>query len=113
MTDRTIEKVSGIIGGDWFSIGYARRSTLKLDYYLNQFNFDDYYCIKSSGIQRLVTYQQLIEFKYSKYLFLRKDKYNIDHINLWIDWLSGMTGIQFLNKPFPPFNPNKIIINRP
>ena len=100
----------GIIGGDYFSLGYDRSVKVKLDYYLNQFNFDDYYCFKATRHQREVSYNELLEFKYSKYLFLRKDKYNIDHINLWIDWLSGMRGIQFINIPFPPFHPNKIII---
>ena len=109
MTDKTIES-RYTIGGDYFALTFIKKSKYKLDYYLNQFNFDDYYCIKSSGIQRLVTYQQLIEFKHCQYLFLRKSKYNIDYINLWLSWLSGMIGIQFLNIPFPPFNPNKIII---
>lgn len=112
MTDRTIEKVSGIIGGDdWFSIGYSRRSTLKLDYFLNQFNFDEYYCVKSSNHQRFVTYEELLEFKHCKYIFFKKDVYSKDHITIWIEWMHKiMFHIPFVNIPFPPFHPNKIII---
>ena len=108
MTDKTIEKVSGIIGGDWFSIGYTRRSTLKLDYFLNQFNFDDYYCLKSSERQRFITYEELLEFKHCNYLFFKKDVYSKDHITIWIDKI--ISYIKFVNRPFPPFHPNKIII---
>ena len=107
--NKGIEK-KGIIGGDYFSLYYSRPTKTKLDHYLTQFNFDDYYCIKAVENQRLVTYQQLIEFKHCTYLFLRKSKYDIDHINLWVDWLIETAKVKFLNKPFPPFNPNKIII---
>lgn len=100
----------GIIGSDYFRLWYSRKYNNKLDFYLNQFNFDDYYCFKATRHQRIVVYDEFIKFKYSAYIFFKKNKYDIDYINIWIEWLSGMGGIQFLHKPFPPFHPNKIII---
>jgi len=111
MTDKTICSVRKV-GGDYFRLIYLRRSKNKLDYYLPLFNFDDYWCFKSSSKQRLISYDEFIEFKYSSYTFFRKDLYDLNYIQYWIDWMNSFSGIKFINMPLPPFSPQKIIIKK-
>ena len=47
MTDKTISNVR-IVGGDYFKLIYYRKSKYKLNHYLTQFNFNDYWCFKST-----------------------------------------------------------------
>lgn len=108
-TNKTILN-SRKVGGDYFFFYYNRKSNYKLDHFINQFNFNDYHCFKSTRFQILVNYQEFLEFKYASYTFIKKDLYNLNHILMWLDYLKSIGGIQFLNKPLPPFNPNKIII---
>jgi hypothetical protein len=111
--EKTIENARPV-GGDYFRLIYVRKSNKKLEDYLNKFNPDDYWIYKSSNKQREVTYEEFLEFKYSGYIFFKKDIYNKENIDLWIDFLYkfGNGGTQYLNKPLPPFNPNKIIIKK-
>ena len=111
MTDKTIEN-DRFVGGDYFKLIYSRRKLNTLSYYLDKFNFEDYWCFKSTGKQRQVYYNEFIEFKYSRYVFFKKDLYDVDKILQWINWLNIIVGIQFLDRPTPPFNPNKIIIRK-
>lgn len=111
MIDKTIRS-GRKVGGDYFRLIYSRRSKNKLDYYLPLFNFDDYWCFKSSRKQRLISYDEFIEFKYSGYTFFRKDLYDLNHIQYWINWMNSFGGIQFLSIPLPPFIPQKIIIKK-
>jgi len=111
MTDKTIRSTRKV-GGDYFILIYTRRSKNKLDYYLPLFKFDDYWCFKSTNKQRLISYDEFIEFKYSGYIFFRKDLYDLNHIQYWINWMNSFGGIQYLSIPLPPFNPQKIIIKK-
>jgi hypothetical protein len=109
MTDKTIINI-GIVGGDHFSLVYSRRSKNKLNQYLTQFNFSDYWCFKSTNYQRLITeYSDLLNFNYARYIFFRKELYNIDYMLFWTKYLKDIGGIQFFDKPFPPFDPYKKI----
>ena len=96
------------VGSDWFKLMYSRRDDRLLKDHLKLFNPDDYYILKSSGKQRQVSYEEFLEFKWSSYIFFKKYIYDIDHINKWVEYLNKLGGIQFLDKPFPPFDPNKI-----
>ena len=108
--ERTILNVSKV-GGDYFNLIYSRRTDKTLKDYINLFNPDDYYILKSTNRQRLVSYDDFLEFKYSGYIFFKKDIYDINHILEWIEFREwGRSGVQYLVKPFPPFNPNKIKI---
>ena len=98
------------VGGDCFKLMYARRSNETLESHLKKFNYNDYWVLKSSGHQRLVTYDDLLEFKYASYIFFKKDLYDIDKIIEWIEYFKSMGGVQYLDKPTPPFNPKKIKI---
>jgi hypothetical protein len=109
MTDKTIINAR-IVGGDYFRLIYLRKSKYKLDYYLEQFNFDDYFCYKATKHQQLITYEELLDFRYSAYVFFKKELYDKKHIDLWIDFIKSIGGIQYLSKPLPPFNPYKKII---
>ncbi len=99
------------VGGDYFSLNYVRKSNKTLQYYLNQFNIEDYNIIKATRNQKLVSIEDFMKFEYACYTFFNKDIYDINYILYWIDYIIGISGIMFLDKPLPPFNPyNKIKI---
>jgi hypothetical protein len=100
------------VGGDYFYLQHSRRDVRNLNDYLPLFNFDDYWCFKATGKQRLVSYEEFLEFKYAGYIFFKKDLYDLDHIQNWVNWMNGIGGIMFLVKPLPPFSPEKIIIKK-
>lgn len=111
MTDKNISNVIKV-GGDYFKLINARRSPYKLEHFLT-FNFEDYWCFKLTRHQQLIKdYQEFLDFKYAGYIFFKKDLYDIEHIQEWIDWCINIGGIQYLNKPVPPFKPEKIIIKK-
>ena len=111
MTNKTIVNRRPI-GGDYFRLINVRTSNKYLSDFLPLFNFDEYYCLKASGHQRLVTYDNLLEFKYSEYIFFKKELYDKDHIGSWILFMKNIGGIQYLHRPLPPFNPTKVIIRK-
>ena len=98
------------VGGDYFRLGYDRICNKTLESHLKKFNYNDYYILKSSGHQRLVTYEDMLTFKYSGYIFFKKSIYDIDKIMIWIEYFKSMGGVQYLDKSTPPFNPKKIKI---
>ena len=99
------------IGGDYFSIKYYRKYKTTLVDFINKFKFDDYWCYKITDRQRLISEEDFLKFKYSGYIFFKKDKYDKDKIQEWIDWsLINNIYIQYLNNPTPPFSNKKIII---
>jgi len=82
------------------------RHNMTLEEHLTKFNHNDYHIIKASGKQKVVTYDELLEFKYSGYIFFKKSLYNVENILEWCNLFS----FQYLVKPVPPFSPSKIII---
>ena len=100
-TEKTIEN-SRKVGGDYFRLGYVRRSNLKLEYFINQFNPEDYWIYKATRNQVLVSTQELLDFKYSVYVLFRKDIYNSNEINDWIRFVGSLETFMYLVKPFPP-----------
>lgn len=100
------------VGGDYFGLASLRSSNLYLKDFIDRFNFDDYWCFKTTDKQRLVSYLEFLEFGNSRYTFFRKDLYNIDWIIEWIDWFKNLGGVKFLSCPTPPFPPQKIIIRK-
>jgi hypothetical protein len=111
MTDKPIINVR-VVGSDCFRIGFTRKSNKKLSDFLPLFNFDDYWCYKQTGKFREVDYKSFLRFDYAGYAFFRKDLYRKKHIESWIEFCNDLGGIQFLHKPTPPFNPEKIIIRK-
>jgi hypothetical protein len=102
-----------IVGGDYFCLLWDKKNNKRfLDYYLDQFNIDDYWIYKRSGKQRLVDKEEMLSFKNVGYIFFKKEKYNKEHIDEWIGYFNDFGGIQFLDKPLPPFSPQKIIIKK-
>lgn len=100
------------VGGDYFSLKYNRSSTKTLDNFLTIFNFNNYWCLKATGHQRLITYQEFREFKYSGYTFFKKSMYNIEQIFEWVYYFRSLGRIQYLSRPTPPFSTTKIIIRK-
>lgn len=102
------------INGDYFRVekGTTAQCKYDLDFYINRINFDDYYIFKSTNRQRLVSVDEFMDFKYSSYIFFKKDLFNLDLI---MQWVNSDYMIHFLTRPVPPFPPSKIIyrsINR-
>ena len=111
MTDKTISN-GRIVGGDYFKLFYLRQSNKKLTDFLPLFNFDDYWCYKTTDRFREVDYQDFINFKYGGYTFFRKDLYKKEDLDRWNEYITGLGGIKYLVKPTPPFPPEKIIIRK-
>lgn len=103
---------SRIVGGDYFGLVNVTKSNLYLKDFIDKFNFDDYWCFKTTNVQKLTNYEELLEFKYASYTFFRKDLYDVNKILEWMDWFKNLGGVQFLHKPTPPFPPQKIIIRK-
>jgi hypothetical protein len=101
-----------IVGDDYFRLIYSRKCKMTLKTHLDKFDPNEYWILKSSYTQRIVLYKDLLDFKYSGYIFFKKDLYNIDKIMEWVDWFKEKGGVQYLSRPTPPFNPNKIIVRK-
>jgi hypothetical protein len=98
---------------DWFILIYNRdKKSRPLDYYLQMFDINNYFIYKSSGKQRQVSIDEFMKFEYSSYIFFNKKLYNKDNIDLWIKSFNIFGGLQYLTKPLPLFNPEKIIIRK-
>ena len=74
------------VGGDYFRLIKLKSSNLYLKDFIDEFSFDDYWCFKSSRHQRLVNYEEFLEFKYVDYIFFRKDLYDVNRILKWRGW---------------------------
>ena len=111
-TSKTIEN-NKKNGDDWFRLIYVRNSTKYLKDFLI-FNPEKYWILKMTSVQRFISYEEFLEFKYSGYIFLKKTIYKKEHIKLWLEYFNGnffgRSGVQYLTKPLPPFNPFKKII---
>jgi hypothetical protein len=92
------------VGGDYFFLLFVRATNINLEEHLSNFNHEDYHIIKTTNKQRVVTYEEMLEFKYSGYTLFKKDLYDADIIIQWCDKFM----FKYLNKPTPPFNPNKM-----
>lgn len=104
MTNKTIINTRPV-GGDYFGLYYLRKSPYNLQYYLDQFNPDDYWIFKSTRKFKQVTYQDLLEFKYAQYILFKKDLYSLEDILKWIEFLDIIKGdFLFLHIPFPPIH---------
>ena len=103
-----------VVGGDYFRLIYVRVSNKTLKSHLEKFNPDDYHILKATFKQRIVSYEDLLELKYSYYIFFKKELYDINKIMEWCDYLGEVTsiGIMYLSKPTPPFSPTKLIIKQ-
>jgi hypothetical protein len=109
MTDKTIS-INRKVNGNYFNLQYRRSSKLKLDYFTNQFIFNDYWCYKSTDHQKYISNEEdFQDFKYSVYTFFKKELYSKDYIDIWIKYITNIGGIKYIIKPLPPFDPYKKI----
>lgn len=103
------------VGGDYFILKNLRRSNLYLKDFISRFDFDDYWCFKATNVQKLINYEEFLEFKYASYIFFKKDLYDVNRILEWVEWskiIFNGNGLQYLVIPTPPFPPQKIIIRK-
>jgi hypothetical protein len=100
---------------DWFSIIKANTSLIPIDYYLNKLNLDEWYIYKMTANFRRASIEELIEFKYSSYIFFNKKFYDYIEIDEWIKFYQQelKLGDGYLSKPFPPiYIKNKVRIKK-
>jgi len=98
-----------------FTLQYHRTFEYRkpLDYWLNILNINDYWIYKMTSKQRIVSIEEFMDFKYAGYIFFKKEKYNKDDINKWLDYYyENIDEIKILSRPLPPFPPTKIIIKK-
>jgi len=98
------------VGSDCFIIKKLTQSNKDLDYFTNQFEPDDFYIMKGTGRFKEVSTKDFLIFRYGRYTFFKKEIYDKNWLDLWIDWTNNKINLLFLDKPFPPFNPEKIKI---
>lgn len=106
MTDITIRNNCGIVGGNFFILQKSKFVITTLDYYLDQFDINDYWIYKGSNQFREQSIEDLYEFKYAAYILFKKDVYDKEIINNWIDIILDIdkSNFKYLIKPFPPEN---------
>ena len=102
----------GKIGSDYFGFAKLKKSKYKLKDFIDLFDPDDYWIYKSTNKQRLVSYNDFLDFRHARYVLFRKSLYKKENIDMWIDWFVNLGGVQFLSKKTPPFDPKKIIIKK-
>ncbi len=73
-------------------------------------NYDkNYFIYKRTNAIREVTVEEFHRWDYTGYIFFDKNKYDKNHIENWIKWIKvNRLNCNYLNKPFPPFDPEKI-----
>jgi len=60
------------VGGDYFRLINVKSSDKYLKDFINDFNFDDYWCFKTTDYQRLINEKDFLDFKYACYTFFQK-----------------------------------------
>ena len=88
-----------------FYIGKMRGSEKSLEYFLNKIKIEDYILIKMTRNFRKINIENIE--KYAGVLFIKKDIFDEENFNLWLVWIKNNIPINYLNKPFPDFDPNK------
>ena len=79
-------------------------SNKSLEYYLDQIKIEDYILIKMTRNFRIINIEEI--YKYAGVLFIKKDIFDEENFNLWQNWIKNNIPINYLNKPFPDFDPN-------
>jgi len=101
------------VGGDYFILFFNRTSKLYLKDYLFQFNVEEYWILKSTNKFKFVSVEEIKEFKYSGYIFFKKELYSKKYIQEWLDKLyldiKEFSCFYYLSKPFPPEYIKKMI----
>jgi hypothetical protein len=103
---------------DWFRLDRLNKSSVKIDHYLEQINFDEWHIYKKSNRFKKVSKKEVYAFDFSGYIFFNKKLYNDAEIDEWIEFYHedlklGCSGGSFLSKPFPPiYIKNKIRIKQ-
>jgi hypothetical protein len=111
---RTI-KCNNPINSDYFKFISDKSSKSTLKDFIPKLNHNDYFIIKVTNNQKEVSYEEFLKFEYSGYMFFNKHKFNVEQILEWCNFKARTetaSGLWYLHKPTPPFNPNKIIIKQ-
>ena len=99
------------VNGDFFSICKLNNRGKDLDTYTSGFNPDDYYIYKSTDKFKEVSIKEFLDFKFARYCFFKKEIYDKNWIDIWIEWFhKNRFRILYLSVPPPPYLPEKIKI---
>ena len=100
-------------GQEWFLIRKLSISKILLSSIIDKIDYDKYNIFKYTNSIKQVTVEDFKNFKHAGYIFLSKNIYDLEYINIWLSWLKDNNlNIKFLSKPFPPieiFNKIKIM----
>ena len=77
-------------GSDYFRLMFVRISTKKLEYYIKQFNPEEYHILKSTSKFRFISVDDFLEFHYSGYIFFKKELYDKEYIQKWLDFIDNL-----------------------
>lgn len=89
--------------GKYISFNKVRRSELSLDFFIKDLILDDYIIIKKSNSFKIIDKKDIE--KCSGILLIKKDNFNEDNFNKWINWIKQNVSFNYLSKPFPDFDP--------
>ena len=117
MTDKMIKNTNQICD-DWFRLDYTKIDGRgkPLQYYLLQFNPEDYWIYKQTSVFREVSVSDFFEFKYAGYIFFHKSKYSNIEINKSIKKINDsiFKNLKYFSKPLPSIDIlNKIKVINP
>lgn len=95
------------IGSSCFKLCKRNHKGELLSYFLDKIDLDEFHILKRSSLFRVISQEELLEEKWAGYIFFKKSEYELEHINLWIEFLKkSKISVNFVNKPFPQFDPN-------
>jgi hypothetical protein len=89
----------------YFSIVKSKRVPYynDLEVYFEYFDINDYWIVKKSANFRFLTYDELMEEKYSGYIFFNKSTYTKQFIQTWFDFIKEtQLVLLYINRAFPP-----------
>jgi hypothetical protein len=107
MTDKPISLYINEEKG-YINLIYDRSRETKLGDHLYLFDIEDYLIYKKSNrFRKINDLNDFYNFKYSGYILFRKDLYNDEDINEWLELIAtyfstGSFNFKYLSKPFPP-----------
>ena len=79
------------------------KSVKSLDFFIKDLILDDYIIIKMTCNFKIIDKKDIE--KYAGILLIKKDNFNYDNFNNWINWIKQNVKFNYLSKPFPDFDP--------
>jgi len=90
----------------------AKKQPGKPKFIIEEYNLDKYILVKGSSNFRIISKEDIYNYKYCSVLLFKKEYYKQEDFELWFNFLiQYKIDCKFLTKPFPPIEViNKIKI---